>query len=160
MARLFLDMDGVLTDFDSQFETWFGKKVMVWLYRTDPALRQTIDEHLINAPEDFWATMPWMPGAKEFWNEMVPRSPIILSSPHFARACTPGKIRWVQTNLGTGVPLILDTAKAAHGRPGDLLVDDTPDHAQGWRGLFVLHRDWEETRRQIGSFPYLCEYEI
>ena len=160
MARLFLDMDGVLTDFDTQFERWFGKKTKVWLYKTDPDVRRTIDEHLVTADEAFWGDMPWLPGAKEFWNEMVPRSPIILSSPHFAPACSPGKWTWVQANLGPHVPLILDSAKGAHGRPDDLLVDDTPGNSQGWKGRFVLHRDWEETRKQIGFFPYLCEYQI
>jgi len=160
MARLFLDMDGVLTDFDLQFERWFGIKTKVWLYKTDPEVRRTIDEHLVKADESFWGDMPWLPGAKEFWDEMVPRSPIILSSPHFAPACIPGKGRWVQTNLGPHVPLILDSAKGAHGRPEDMLVDDTPGNSQGWKGRFVLHRHWEETRKQIGFFPYLCEYQI
>jgi|FreactTroBogLake_1042271.scaffolds.fasta_scaffold00691_10 hypothetical protein len=160
MGKLFLDMDGVLTDFDGQFERWFGKKVKVWLYKTDATIRATIDEHLATAPEEFWADMPWLPGAKEFWHEMVPRAPIVLSSPHFAPSCIQGKWRWAQQNLGPKVPLILDTAKGAHGRPDDLLVDDTPTNSQGWKGLFVLHRDWADTRRQIGFFPYLCEYQI
>ncbi len=160
MARLFLDMDGVLTDFDAQFEQWFGKKVQVAYYKTDPEVRKTIDEHLAPAPVEFWAEMPWLPGAREFWNEMVPRTPVILSAPHFARNCSSGKLTWVQHQLGTRVPVILDTAKSAHGNPGDLLVDDSPANAVGWRGHFILHQNWEETRRQIGGFPYLCEYEI
>jgi hypothetical protein len=160
VARLFLDMDGVLTDFDRQFEQWFGAKTRVWLYKTDPGVRALIDKHLTDAPEEFWATMPWVPGAREFWTEMVPRSPVILSSPHFAKACMAGKTAWVRINLGPSVPLILDSAKGAHGRPDDLLVDDTPANSQGWKGRFVLHRNWDETRRDIGFFPYLCEYQI
>ena len=160
MARLFLDMDGVLTDFDWQFERWFGKKIQVWLYKSDSAARRTIDLHLTTAPEEFWSDMPWMPGAEEFWREMVPRSPVILSSPHFAPACAAGKHAWVRKHLGEKVPVILDTAKGAHGRPDDLLVDDTPSNSQGWKGRFVLHRNWVDTRQQIGFFPYLCEYQI
>jgi len=160
MARLFLDMDGVLTDFDTQFELWFGKKTKVWLYKTDPDVRRLIDLHLVTAPEAFWADMPWMPGAEDFWNEMMPRSPVILSSPHFAPACSPGKWTWVKKHLGPQVPVILDSAKGAHGRRDDLLVDDTPANSQGWKGRFVLHRSWLETRQQIGFFPYLCEYQI
>jgi hypothetical protein len=160
MARLFLDMDGVLTDFDRQFELWYGKKTKVWLYKTDPDVRRTIDLHLATAPEEFWSTMPWMPGAEAFWNEMVPRSPVILSSPHFAPACPGGKYAWVKANLGPKVPVILDSAKGAHGRHDDLLVDDTPGNSQGWKGKFVLHRNWLETRQEIGFFPYVCEYQI
>jgi hypothetical protein len=160
MARLFLDMDGVLTDFDTQFQQWFGVRVEVYRYKSDPDVKAIIDRHLTSAPEEFWSRMPWMPGAREFWNEMEPRSPVILSSPHFARACIPGKHRWIQAHLGSQVPVIFDSAKGAYGQGDDMLVDDSPENAIGWKGLFVLHTTWSETRHQIGFHPYLCEYQI
>jgi len=66
----------------------------------------------------------------------------------------------VKKHLGPKTPVILDSAKGAHGYPGDVLVDDTPSNSLGWKGRFVLHTNWEDTRRQIGFFPYLCKYEI
>jgi len=150
VARLFLDMDGVLTDFDAQFQRWYGVRAPVARYKTDADVRRLIDRHLTGAPAEFWGEMPWLPGAEEFWNEMAVRSPVILSSPHFALHCRPGKLAWVNQHLGSQVEVILDTAKSNHGQPGDVLVDDTPENAHGWKGQFILHRDWDETRRQIG----------
>jgi hypothetical protein len=138
-------MDGVLTDFDGQFLRWFGESAPVADYKSDPRVKEVIDRHLTGAPEEFWADMPWLPGGREFWDALADRSPIILSSPHFAPACVPGKLRWVHRQLGSGTPVILDRDKAAHGAPGDVLVDDTPANAVGWPGRFVLHTDWTTT---------------
>ena len=153
MGRLFLDMDGVLTDFDLQFHRWFGHEIKIWLYKTDPGTKATIDRCLKEAPEEFWSDMPWISGAEAFWDELVPRSPVILSAPHYNPVCGPGKQKWVRRYLGPQVTLILDPKKGEHGRPGDILVDDSPTNSEGWKGRFVLHRDWDETRRLVGYFP-------
>lgn len=160
MARLFLDLDGVLTDFNRQFQDWFGLSVAVAQYNSDPAVRQRIDHHLSAAPEAFWADMPWMPGAQEAWKVLSTRNPYILSRPHFAAACRPGKKTWVVRNLGPTVPLILAEDKGALGRPGDLLVDDSPENARTWPGTFLLHEIWPATLARLGPFPFVSEYEI
>lgn len=145
MPRLFVDLDGVLTDFDRQFEQWFGVRAPVALYKAHRTVKQVIDTHLVGAPPEFWTTMPWLPGAQEFWRRVAPWSPIVLSSPHFSPGCLPGKVAWVSAQLGPEAPAIFDTNKAAHGAPGDVLVDDTPENQSGWKGHFVLHRDWLTT---------------
>jgi hypothetical protein len=160
MARLFFDMDGVLTDFDLQFNRWFGAAVEVARYSSDAATRHTIDKHLTNAPAEFWADMPWMPGAEEAWVEFSSRDPLILSKPHYAAACIAGKRTWVARNLGAHVPLFLAADKSEYGTVRDLLVDDTPENSRRWPGRFVLHKNWETTRKEIGLFPYLVEYHI
>lgn len=149
MPRLFIDMDGVLTDFDGQFLKWFGAEVQVSRYKSDPATRRTMDRHLAGADREFWASMPWLAGAEDFWDRIRSRSPVILSSPHFAAGCVPGKTLWIQRHLEPQVAFILDTDKGTHSRPGDLLIDDSPENAAGWKGRFILHQTWEQTWRAL-----------
>jgi len=160
MARLFIDLDGVLTDFDLQFNRWFGASVEVARYSSDSATRHTIDRHLTGAPAAFWADMPWMPDAEAAWAEIASRDPLILSKPHFAAACIAGKRTWVARNLGSHVPLFLAADKAEYGTVRDLLIDDTPENSRRWPGKFILHRSWSQTLEALGNFPYASEYEI
>ena len=56
---IWLDMDGVLADFDGHYQACFGVKPTRW---PEP---DTVDWKLIAAVPDFYLNLPLMPGAKE-----------------------------------------------------------------------------------------------
>ena len=58
---IFLDLDGVLADFDSHYETHFGVRPKRW---PEP---DTTKWKLINSVPDFYRTIPLMPGARDLF---------------------------------------------------------------------------------------------
>lgn len=143
--RLFVDMDGVLTDFNRQFREWFGEDIEVCRYKDDPRVRGLIDWYMPDAPPEFWGNMPWLPGAREFWLELGKWNPEILSAPYNRTQCVEGKLVWCKRELYPSVAITLEPDKFVVSNPGDILIDDSAYNAHGWRGAFILHENPEKT---------------
>jgi hypothetical protein len=120
--RLFLDMDGVLTNWEKQYKKFGGKP-----YQTS----EDIDWGVTKSFE-FWATMEWLPGGKELWETLAPLRPIILSSPGYANFAKEGKMDWVRREIGSGVQVILEADKYNYADSRSLLVDDMKHNIEGW----------------------------
>lgn len=118
---LYIDLDGVLTDFDSQV-TKFGFNKL-----SDPEHLWT--EICFNSPE-FWATMDWIPGSQNFWNEIQIYDPIILSAyPSSCKDSTiKGKYQWIKDNISTNSAdsaiLCSRKEKQEYANNKSILVDD------------------------------------
>ena len=139
MPRLFVDMDGVLADFDTHYKTHFG----VVLDRNGPE------------PKDLWANiktrpawydeLPVLPGAVEFFDKLRPYKPTVLSGISTkVPGCALHKRAWLDRVLGPDVPLITCKSKdkRLHGSPGDILIDDWKKYRSLWEtmgGTFILH---------------------
>jgi len=58
---------------------------------------------LLEGDENFWATLPWMPGGRELWEYIRKFKPVILTSPMDKGGkfeSLAGKRRWIEKNLG------------------------------------------------------------
>lgn len=158
--RIFLDLDGVLADFDGHYEALFG-------WRPDR-----------NAPEpkrfwrdlakvqDFFADLPLLPDARVIYQTALCLNggmpPTILTGlPDSMPRAALDKQGWVAEHFGPDVPVICcrSVDKRHHGAPGDVLVDDWLKYRSHWEamgGIFVHHVTVTET---ITRLTEVCHAE-
>jgi hypothetical protein len=143
--KIFLDLDGVLTDFQKSMCALMGVKLdrdKVW--DDSRKLWSKVDEE----GEKFWTEMEWQPGGKNLWEALKEYTPTILSSPTRHESSKTGKRKWVRENLGDDVKVILETKKEKYASPDAILVDDRKKNIAKWKeagGIGVLHTDPDKT---------------
>lgn len=139
MRQLFLDLDGVLANFDGYYESQFGVKPDQDTY-SPPEFWDCIGRH-----GSFYRDLPPMPDAHILWHRVYHLKPIILSGiPYSIPNVASQKRTWVNKYLGSNIPLICcpSRLKRDHGKPGDALVDDRLKYAHHWTemgGVFIHH---------------------
>ncbi|AWK85581.1 hypothetical protein [Azospirillum thermophilum] len=134
--KLFLDLDGVLADFDRGVRAVTGK-------RPEQVPMKVMWRELSRHP-DFFGTLEFMHDAQELWAFCAPHHPTILTGLPLGSWAPEQKKRWVARMLGAHVPVITCMArdKARYGGPGCVLVDDREKARDPWEaagGTFVLH---------------------
>ena len=138
--RLFLDLDGVLADFDKG------------IYRiTGQHPHQLKIGHLWKAAakaDGFFTHLPWMPEGRVLWEATQTLNPTILTGLPLGNWAEPQKRAWCARELGSHVPVLTCMArdKIKHARQilkkneTPVLVDDRPKHRALWEeqgGLFI-----------------------
>ena len=147
---LFLDLDGVLADFDAHVEQLFGARP------SDLSLRE-MWARAASSP-DFFGTVPMMADGMELWEFCRPFHPTILTGLPRGKWAEPQKRRWVAAHFGSDVPVItcMSRDKCNFAEPGSVLVDDRTEYAHLWEargGIFVTHVSADATiatLRQLG----------
>ncbi len=145
--QIFVDMDGVLADFDSGYEAAFG-------HRPDKAA-DNADWSKVRAVAGFYAGLPLMPGALDLWAFVERYRPIVLTGvPHSVKEAPENKRAWVLKHLGPRVEVrcCRSSEKCHHAEPGDILVDDWEKYRHLWiarGGRWVTHRSAEESVREL-----------
>ncbi|MBW8270500.1 HAD family hydrolase [Caldovatus aquaticus] len=140
--KLFLDLDGVLADFDHGVQAVTGR-------RPEELPRKTMWAALARAPR-FFETLELMHDAEELWRFCAPHHPTILTGLPLGSWAPEQKRRWVARVLGAHVPVItcLSREKPRWSGPGHVLVDDRAEAREGWErkgGIFVHHVSAERT---------------
>jgi hypothetical protein len=136
MMKLFLDLDGVLADFDQGIEVLLGK-------RPDELPPPRMWAALAKAPA-FYATLEMMADAQILWDFCKPFGPTILTGLPRGNWAEPQKRRWVANMLGRDVTVITTMSRDKHkySGPGHVLVDDRAKLREAWEaagGLFIHH---------------------
>ncbi len=139
--NIYLDMDGVVANFDKRFEDLSGMLPQAY-----------VDKHGLNAFWDlidekhkvaFWRGIEVMPGAKELVNFVSKYPYQMLTAPSVKKQSVIGKGLWVKDKVGTLYPskpkVFYRKAKEKHMvKPeltkNDILVDDRPDTIVRWDG--------------------------
>lgn len=160
--RIYVDMDGVLCDFEGQFDHYFGIPVSQYRDEKGPIiLQKAIDSIGVN----FWAKMPWMPGGKELWNYLSNYNPAILSSPSNFKYAEQGKKIWIKNNLNPqpskvyfeqskskqNVLMGLDNSEIKKS----ILIDDFYTNIVPWKetgAIGILHKSVENTISILKKF--------
>jgi hypothetical protein len=159
--KVFLDMDGVLTDFTGACEK-LSEHMMLW-YAAD---RERFWKHITAAGPGFWSDMPWMAGGKELHGFLKSSglNPTILSalpSPDRKIAMVnarKGKIEWLKKELGVpyanNAILCFRPEKALQSGSSRILIDDNSNNIQEWEeagGTAILHKNADRTIRCLGK---------
>ncbi|MGO4738601.1 hypothetical protein AB4099_18785 [Bosea sp. 2KB_26] len=149
-TRLYLDLDGVMADFDAHFPAVFG---LDHRGMADDAMWQTINAH-----PSYFRDMPPCPGAIEFFREIAHLDPIVLTAcprTNYANAATQ-KRAWVREHLSTSITVL--PVMGGHNKPlfmhapKDILIDDFRRNTEAWSaagGVSILHQDFRDTRLQL-----------
>lgn len=137
MPQLYVDMDGVLADFDKGYQQHFMeipcKKV------------HNVNWKLVRAHEGFYADLPPMPDFEELWSELAGHDPILLTGvPDNVPEAMDNKRAWVDKHIGKHQRMIgcRSKHKCLHGKPGDILIDDWEKHKHHWLamgGIWITH---------------------
>ena len=149
--EIYSDMDGVLTDFDTQFMKASGG-ILPSEYEKNfgkDGFWKLIDEGGVG----YWVGMPWMSDGKTYWDYIKKYTPILLSSPSRSNTSRLGKRLWVKNNI-PGTKLILAQAKDKqnYAQKNRILIDDRPSNIDQWRasgGVGILHISASDTIRQL-----------
>lgn len=149
--QLFLDMDGVLADFDGYYRQQFGVSLDRRSVQDPPGMWENIRSH-----GRFYRAVPPMADARQLLDATRHLNPIILTG--VPRTQVPEaeehKREWLAEHFGADLPIICcrSSEKRLHGKPGDVLVDDWFKYRHLWEemgGTFVLHTSAAESIARI-----------
>jgi PAS domain-containing protein len=146
-VTIFLDLDGVLADFDRSAQAILGVPPREFEGRHGtPAFWATLRRR---AP-GLYAELPLMADARELWDgvrTLAGQEPVILTGVPRWRDAGDQKRRWAAQHFpGASVITTFAARKSDHARPGDVLIDDNPRYADRWEakgGVFIVHRSAE-----------------
>jgi 5'(3')-deoxyribonucleotidase len=163
MVKIFLDMDGVLSDFVGQCEKVFETKIYEMFdkpegvpgYSVPELLGITMEEfwEKIDDHDEFWPDMPMYPWAQELYAYCLELGEtFILSTPSENPGSLMDKRLWLTNNFGITHPekYIFTGAKYLLAKPDCLLIDDYDSHCEKFNaagGMVVLFpRPWNANR--------------
>lgn len=136
--QLFVDMDGVLADFDLGYRTAFNADASKEI--------DNVDWKLVTKRKGFYADLTPMPDFEELWSFVSKFNPIILTGiPFSVKEAEANKRAWVDKYIGKDQPMIacLSKDKSLHMKnKGDIIIDDWEKHKAIWierGGRWITH---------------------
>ena len=152
---LYVDMDGVLTDFKKRF--------MKYSTLTPEEYRDQYDNDrfwdlIKKVGVGYWAGMDWMPDGKRLWSFVKHLNPIILSAPSREEESRIGKHLWIKRHIpGTKTILTFAHNKKNHAGENHILIDDRAKNIEEWEsqgGIGILHTDAFSTIAKLKEIGY------
>jgi len=148
--QIFLDLDGVMADFEGHFLKQFGVP--------HDSFNDAEMWKKINSVQHYFLDMEVMEGAYEFFNYLEQFNPIILTACPRSnyQAAAIQKRQWVRKNLSQDImilPILGGKNKAMFiHQEGDILIDDMAKNCNSWTehgGYAIMHTDFENTKNQL-----------
>ncbi len=144
--QLFVDMDGVLADFDEGYERAFGVR---------PCKKaDNVDWKLVRAYEGFYAGLPLMEDVRALWRVVSKHDAVVLTGVPAVEVpeAEENKRAWFNTHrdIFGAVKVICcpSKLKANHCLPGDIIIDDWEKYRQRWEdagGIWITHLNAQST---------------
>lgn len=139
--QLFIDMDGVLADFDAGYQKLTGIRPDKKVDNVD-----NVDWNLVKRTPGFYQNLPPMQDFHIFWKYFSDLNPIILTGvPKSVEEAESNKRSWITKHIGISQPMIAcrSSEKSLHIRnPGDTLIDDWEKFKHVWEkrgGRWITH---------------------
>ena len=147
--KIYVDMDGVLVDFDGGYEKLTGMTTR----EADEKGPEFFWKPISKAGAKWWITLNWMSDGKQLWDYVKKYNPELLSAPSREEASKMGKRIWVKREL-PGAKLILRSAdkKQEFASPTSILIDDREKNIEQWEaagGIGILHTDASSTIKKL-----------
>jgi 5'(3')-deoxyribonucleotidase len=164
MTRAYLDLDGVLADFDGGLHTALGCYFCydLWPYEYGPAgwdwyheLGLTLEDVDKLCDFDFWANLHWMPDGHDILRTVLGHTDTVtlITTPMPNVMSASGKVEWVRRNIPSrehGMMICLGdkTCSGLPSIPDAVLIDDCQEnvdkwHEQGGQAILVP-RPWND----------------
>lgn len=147
--QLFVDMDGVLADFDAHYRAVFNRKA-------DKVL-DNVDWAAVRKVNGFYLNMPPMPDFNLLWTFISRYDPIVLTGiPMAVPEAQDNKRAWVRKHIGSDVEVrcCRSKDKYVHAIPGDILIDDWEKYKDLWigaGGAWITHTDAKSTIKRLAE---------
>jgi hypothetical protein len=150
--KLFVDLDGVLVDFDKGVEEATGRLPG----KQAPGRMWAI---IARTPE-FYAGLDWMPDGRELWDRVLPLQPTILTGLPRGKWAEPQKREWCNRELGEEIEVITCMSREKAQKAAEfltdgetpILIDDRESIAEAWQemgGIFIHHRSAADSIKQL-----------
>jgi len=139
--HVFLDCDGVLADFDTYAEAYFGMNPRAYEAKVGSA--QFWAE--LEAKGDFYRNLPLMPDAMTLYEGVKHLNPTILTGCPRGDWAQGQKVAWAAEHFpGVAIITCKSANKRDYAKAGDVLIDDWAQHRHRWiemGGIFITHHD-------------------
>lgn len=155
---VYLDMDGVLVDFEGKAREWYGD---AWRQEIESPNWGRFAEH-----QDLYDVLPMMPDALELYDgcckiagskHNVQILTALPSRALFASAAE-DKIKWARRHIDSNIRVVFGPYardKQFHLRhPGDVLIDDMIRNINQWNelgGIGILHVSAQSSLEKLNS---------
>jgi hypothetical protein len=154
---IYVDLDGVLVDFDSGFEA-----ISSGVKKTDYIKKHGMSDFwkLINSQgQEWWENLEWMSDGTKLWSAIENKNVKVLTSGSTRNTGTMainGKKKWVADHLGPIETIVVNSSheKQKYARPGDILIDDLYSNISEWtvkKGTGILHRNADDTINKLND---------
>lgn len=152
--KIYLDLDGVMADFEKHFKDYFGSEPSDF---DDGTMWK-----MINGYEDFYANLPMMPNANKLFKFLIDTfgDVTILSAcprSNYKNAAMQ-KRQWVYENITDDVTVIPMMGGKNKGlfmhSPGDILIDDMKKNCEAWKdfgGIAIQYNNYEQTVNELSK---------
>lgn len=158
IKTVFLDVDGVLADFDGGADLWYGRDngpSQQWGYDYQAMFGMSGTQFWEGLTETFWETLPKLPWADELVDALESRFPgrvVFLTSPPLKGGAS-GKATWLRKNypkLYNDKRYLIGPGKSFVAQPNALLIDDRNKNCRLFKeagGKVVLFpQPWNENK--------------
>ena len=150
LFKIFLDMDGVIVDFDKRFEEQFGMPPREF---EDNFGSDKFWEKIDSKGVGFWRGMEWMPGGQQLYNRVAKHDHALLSSPSRSDLSKIGKRMWRKDNTpNTKLILARSYNKKNYADKSNILIDDRADNIQQWKdagGIGILYQSADQVMKEL-----------
>lgn len=128
---IFLDLDGVLTDFQKHFKDHFG----IEIYHGQTFLPQKELFDKISSVPNWWKSMPWTKHGQELLDlsrELCSNVELLTTPASTVETCREDKYAWVLRNIPERIKINFSSTKEDYANPKTILIDDTKGNIENF----------------------------